>query len=150
MIKIISIFLLLPTVCFSHNVIFSIIEGGIGLEIYYDDIVKTPMFYSKFKVFSPEDRDEIFQEGFTDINGKFVFFPDKPGEWKIEVNDGMGHGIVTNINVTKELNYEKEESRNFSIWQKIIIGLSIILGISGILFYISSKRQFSKEKNAHS
>lgn len=134
------IFIISKTVCFGHDVYYENIEGGIGIEVNYDD--GTPMSYSEVKVYSPEDKETEFQQGFTDKNGRFVFFPDVKGKWKIVVNDGMGHGIATNIFFEKEMKVKKTDRAHFSRWQKILIGVSLIFGITGILFYLVTKKYY--------
>ncbi|MCS7180218.1 MAG: hypothetical protein NZ891_02570, partial [bacterium] len=98
-----------------------------------------PLSFCDVKVFSPDKKK--FQEGLTDINGRFVFFPDKTGVWKIEISDGMGHGIVKEINVKENMKTESK-NRQFSRLQKILIGVSLIWGITGIVFYFLAKKKF--------
>jgi hypothetical protein len=33
----------------------------------------------------------VYQEGRTDPAGRFLFIPSGPGEWRVRVDDGMGH-----------------------------------------------------------
>lgn len=49
------------------------------------------MSFAKVKIWSPENDRVEFQNGRTDKNGRFSFFPDVDGVWHITVNDGMGH-----------------------------------------------------------
>lgn len=133
----------------AHGVVYEVSkEEAFIIKIAYDDGV--PMSYAEVKIFSPSDQKIEYQNGRTDKNGRFVFFPDKAGKWKIEINDGMGHGVVTNISVGEGLKLEETERKNLARWQKILVGLSLIIGITGILFYISAKRYIRGEKNAYS
>jgi len=134
------IFIMSKNVCFGHGVHYEKIEGGIGIEANYDD--GTPMSYSEVKVYSLQDKETEFQQGLTDKNGRFVFFPDVKGKWKLVVNDGMGHGIVTNISFEEEMKVKKTGTAHFSRWQKILIGVSLIFGITGILFYLVAKKRY--------
>lgn len=43
-----------------------------------------------------------FQEGNTDKNGTFCFFPDKTGTWVVTVDDGMGHKKKTEITLNRD------------------------------------------------
>ncbi|MBA7495463.1 hypothetical protein ES702_06050 [subsurface metagenome] len=135
----------LKSICFAHGIIHKQIEGGIGIEVTYDD--GTPMSYSETRIYSPSDGETEFQHGFTDRNGRFVFSPDVEGKWKIIVNDGMGHGVVTNISVGETMEIEKRDVLHFSRWQKAVIGVSLIWGIIGTLFHLLTK---GEEKNTHS
>jgi len=135
--------------CFGHGVEYSIIKGGVGIKAYYSD--GTPMSYSEVKIFSPEDRNTEFQTGITDKNGCFLFFPDSKGKWKIEINDGMGHGIVKEIDISEDLTSKIETTYHLPLWKKILYGLSIIFGFTGVFFYLSTKKKLPKgEKNAYS
>lgn len=129
-------FLLLPSICYPHGIEYKEIEGGRGLEIKYDD--GTPFSFCEVKIYSPDGKK--FQEGLTDKNGRFVFFPERTGKWKIEVSDGMGHGVVKEIAVLEGMKIKEENVSNFTRWQKILIGVSLIWGITGTLFYIFTKK----------
>jgi nickel transport protein len=51
-------------------------------------------------VFSPENRDVEHQNGRTDKNGRFAFCPETSGKWLVTVNDGMGHAVRAEIEVS--------------------------------------------------
>jgi len=51
----------------------------------------SPVSFAKVKIWSPDNDSIEFQNGRTDTNGRFSFFPDVDGVWRITVNDGMGH-----------------------------------------------------------
>ncbi len=125
---------------FSHGVECDIIEGGVGVEVRYEDVDKTPISYAEVKVYAPDGKE--FQQGLTDKFGRFLFYPDKKGVWKVEVNDGMGHGVVKEISVSEEKKVIKESTKKFkfSLLQQFVVGLSIIWGITGLVFYILSKK----------
>lgn len=127
------------SICFAHGLIDKEIEGGTGIEVTYDD--GTPMSYSEVKVYSPRDEETEFQQGFTDRNGRFIFSPDVVGKWKVIVNDGMGHGVVTDISVGKTMKIEKRDVTHFSRWQKAVIGVSLIWGIIGTIFHLLTHRK---------
>ncbi len=42
-------------------------------------------------IFAPDESEETWQSGETDTNGLFAFVPDRAGEWRFVVDDGMGH-----------------------------------------------------------
>jgi len=136
---IILICLFLPSLIFCHGVECDIIEGGVGVQVKYEDVERTPISYAEVKVFSPDGKE--FQQGLTDRFGRFLFYPDKKGKWKIEVNDGMGHGVVKEINVSEDKKVvEKKTEKNFGLLQKIVVGISIIWGFTGVAFYILAKK----------
>ncbi len=132
-----------PYFLFSHGVECNIIEGGVGIEVRYEDVDKTPISYAEVKVYSPDKKE--FQQGLTDIYGRFLFYPDKKGIWKIEVNDGMGHGVVKEIIVSEEKKVFKEQTKKFSLFQQLVVGVSIILGVSGIVFYVLAEKHLKSK-----
>lgn len=127
-----------PDTLYAHAVNHRQVQGGIGMEIAYDD--GTPMSYSEYKVFSSSDKEREFQQGYTDKNGRLFFCPDAKGAWKIEVNDGLGHGEIIEVTVNEDLKIETREGGSLTRFHKILIGISIIIGLTGIFFYWSARR----------
>jgi hypothetical protein len=105
------ILILSKNVCFSHRLQYNQFEGGIGIEAIYDD--GTPISYSEVKIFSPTDGETEFQQGLTDKNGRFVFYPDIKGKWKIVVDDGMGHRTGRKVSREFSFTIRKGHSRYF-------------------------------------
>ncbi len=123
-------------ICFAHGVYYQQLEGGIGIAAKYDN--GTPISFSAVKVLSTDNSE--FQLGSTDKYGHFFFLPDEKGEWTIFVNDGMGHGIEAKIIVNESLEME-EQSHHLPVWYKILFGISIIFGFTGIMFYFSATKK---------
>jgi len=126
---------------FAHEVVSQELQGIIGVEFTYGNVNGSPMAYCEFKVFAPGNYDKPAQEGETDKNGRVFFFPDKPGSWRVAVSDGMGHGKILDVSLNEEMGLSKIPSAHFSHWQKLIIGVSIIWGLTGILFYLVARRK---------
>ncbi|MBA3036145.1 MAG: hypothetical protein FP814_06585 [Desulfobacterium sp.] len=111
----------------------------------YDD--GEPMSYATVEIKSP-DSNIAFQTGHTDINGHFMFFPDKQTQWQITITDGMGHRIAVNTDVNADTIDPKPigtKSQTFfsgmTHAEKIIMGLSIIFGIFGLCYGWKAKRE---------
>ena len=119
------------SVCFGHGMHHTVLNRGIGIEATYDD--KTPVSYSKAKVFSPLVSERPFQEGLTDKNGRFIFYPDVTGVWRITVDDDIGHLLKVNINVESALTVKKENITSLSRFQGVVVGISVIFGVFGIV-----------------
>ncbi len=64
---------------------------GWMIQAFYDD--GEAMSYTETRVFSGKDTAPA-QTGRTDRNGRFLFYPDKPGIWKVVVEDEMGHAVI--------------------------------------------------------
>ncbi|NVL89507.1 MAG: hypothetical protein HWN69_00735 [Desulfobacterales bacterium] len=134
----------------SHGVLGRISPGkGILVEAEYDD--GEPMSYSSIEIFDSGES-LPFQSGRTDRNGRFLFYPDKMGNWKVVINDGMGHRLVLKTAIEKTLDLKKtNEQQAKSIdesslpkYVRGLIGISIIFGISGIFFWWRSRKIYRK------
>jgi nickel transport protein len=106
------------------------------------------MEYAKVTIFSP-GTNQPFQVGNTDKNGRFCFYPDAPGEWRLTAEDGMGHRLEVRVPVTDQniLRTLAPTSGAHSVSHtrslRVLTGLSAIFGLSGFLFWfqgIRSKR----------
>lgn len=132
----------------SHGVRGRISSGkGILVEAEYDD--GEPMSYASIEIFDSEEK-LPFQTGRTDRNGRFLFYPDKMGDWRVAVSDGMGHRLALKTNIDKILNLKKTNEQQAkginesspSRYEKALMGISIIFGISGILFWWRGRRAY--------
>jgi len=124
-------------------------KTGILAEAEYDD--GEPMSYALVEVFSLKEN-LPFQTGRTDRNGRFLFLPDTPGDWRVVVNDEMGHRIVlkTRIdkNIDKNINLNKNQDQTdktgyagfLSRYEKILTGIAIIFGMFGFFFWWKGKK----------
>ncbi|MFP4226495.1 MAG: hypothetical protein ACLFRF_07175 [Desulfobacterales bacterium] len=129
----------LPEGAAAHGTDYRVIEKApvIAAEFFYSD--KKPMRYAEVLVFSPENDEAEYQNGRTDQNGRFAFYPEMPGNWLVKVNDGMGHAVRAEIPVDslesanegiKELaDKNTPAASGTSKWIKIILGLSIVLNL---------------------
>ena len=122
-------------------------ETGILVEAEYDD--GEPMTYAAVEVLIVNE-ELPFQTGRTDRNGRFLFFPDQPGDWKVVVNDEMGHRLAVKTSIDGDMNLNKisgqtdkaADGGSFSRDEKALMGVSIIFGISGIFFWWRGKRDW--------
>ncbi len=113
-----------------------------GVEIIVQYADGTPMASADAKIVSPSGKEKNLQ---TDNEGRVVFYPDENGKWRIEIDDGLGHGVVKEIEFSGVL--KTEEKGRLTQWQKIVTGISIILGISGIISYALLIKE--KRRHAH-
>jgi nickel transport protein len=127
----------------AHGTAHRVVRNGtaVTVESFYSD--KEPMQYAEVLVFSPSDRKVEYQNGRTDRNGRFAFFPDRQGTWRIEVNDGMGHLMKADIEVTATGEPgtgsgngsagEREMPAGASVPLKAAFGVSLIANVALIL-----------------
>ena len=64
-------------------------KSAVVVEFIYSD--NQPMAYAEVLVYSPENDSVEYQNGRTDMNGRFAFYPQSPGNWRIQADDGTGH-----------------------------------------------------------
>lgn len=131
-----NIILLLPLLLYAHGVSGKVDAGGIVVSAQYD--TGEPMSYARVNISAPGAKLQ-FQSGRTDRNGRFCFFPDAAGEWKVVVDDEMGHRleVMVPIDETKVLKSNQEHGEasesSLSKYQKALMGICIIFGIFGCL-----------------
>jgi len=119
-------------------------------------------------IHSPADSKKPYQNGSTDISGHFIFMPDREGEWTFFVDDQKGHTKKTVISITtvffapgdakpeataivhdhdpvhiEDHSHDHTHDTIPSIY-KIIFGLALILGLSGIFYGIRAKQSQKK------
>lgn len=135
--------LLLGSQClWAHGISHTLFKGGVGIQVSYDD--GSPLSYAEVTIYSPSEKQVEFQTGMTDKNGRFVFSPDESGDWLIKIDDGMGHGLVKKISVESGQLAVPPATRGLSRGEKILIGVSLIAGLTGLLYGISVKKQIAK------
>jgi nickel transport protein len=94
-------------------------------------------------VYAPGEPMNEYQTGQTDRNGYFSFVPGGPGDWEIVIDDGTGHRDRKTVSISAGSPPESEASAlpaSQPTWQKLLIGLSLILGLSGFFYGISNRR----------
>jgi nickel transport protein len=132
-----------PSALYAHGVTGKVGAGGVVITAVYD--TGEPMSYAKVKISVP-GADVIFQSGRTDRNGRFCFFPDTPGDWKVVVDDEIGHRLEMTVPASEPLELKSQQQSSgpmkssISRYERALVGISIIFGISGILFWLRGKR----------
>ncbi len=138
--RLLAVIPLIFSVLTAHGVETVRVQTGIvGLRAFYDD--GSPLAYVDVTVFSPEDKETEFQSGLADKNGVFTFRPDQDGTWTIIFDDGLGHGTKQEINITAAQVVPEEGEHVTPRWQKIVVGLSLIFGMTGLLYGMTVQRR---------
>ncbi len=134
---------LLPARLYSHGVAGKVDTGGIVVKTEYS--TGEPVSYAKVRIAAPGE-EITFQSGRTDRNGRFCFFPDVKGDWKVVVDDEMGHRLEIVVPVNEDLaRKENRESggtgkAGFSRYEKAVMGICIIFGLFGIFLWLKRKK----------
>jgi nickel transport protein len=142
--------ILFPGLLHAHGVQGTVENGGIVVMAQYD--TSEAMSYARVSIEAPEAK-LPFQSGRTDRNGRFCFFPDTTGEWKVVVDDEMGHRLEVNVSVDEAMKFKTEPASggpksSLSKYEKALIGIGIIFGVTGFIFWqqgMKSRRKSAKE-----
>ena len=136
----------------AHGTNYRILDSGpaIVVEFIYAD--NQPMRYAEVLVYSPEETRVEYQNGRTDMNGRFAFFPQAPGEWRIQADDGTGHLERVAIEITPGDNtngwegiQDRAETSTHHhdhlprTWG-IILGISLILNVFMGFYLVKTRR----------
>jgi len=143
--------LILPAQVFAHGVEGTVQPGGLMVACQYSS--GELMSYAKVTIFSPGS-DQPFQVGHSDKNGRFCFFPDALGKWRVTADDGMGHRLELEAPVM-DLEAGKKilptpgaagvaDTRSL----RVLTGLSAIFGLSGFLFWFQGIRAMRGRKKS--
>ncbi|MBC8433036.1 MAG: hypothetical protein H8D96_14080 [Desulfobacterales bacterium] len=128
---------IMPCLVYAHGVQGSVENGGLVVTAQYD--TGEAMSYAKVSISAPGAK-LSFQSGRTDRNGRFCFFPDTVGEWNVAVDDEMGHRLEVDIPVDEAIKLETgsmagKSKNSLAKYEKVLIGIGIIFGLSGLLFW---------------
>lgn len=129
--------ILFPGLLHAHGVQGTVRNGGIIVMAQYDS--SEAMSYARVSIAAPDTK-LPFQSGRTDRNGSFCFFPDTAGEWKVVVDDEMGHRLEVNIPVDESMKFKTDPASggpksSLSKYEKALIGIGIIFGVLGFFFW---------------
>jgi len=132
-----------PKTVSAHGVGYRIVESGkaVTLEFYYSG--GEPLSYAQVLIFDPQDQKTEYQNGRTDKKGRFAFYPDTAGKWRIEANDGMGHKVAAQVGAVSDSGKtDQTGSRNQTKTEHqsshavgTIAGLSLILNLVFICYF---------------
>lgn len=145
--------------------ITAVLAHGLNIEITFSfpSVISSSTYSTnqpaknvKVSVFSPSDIEKPYQTGMTDQAGLFAFIPDVEGNWTIKADDGHGHLEEVTVMVTagflnpvKEVPAEvpaimtapaESPKQEIPTIFKVIVGLSLIFGATGIYYGIRSKQ----------
>jgi nickel transport protein len=143
-----SIMLLSVTFSFAHDVRISVefAPPSVIIKSFYSG--DEPISYASVLVFSPSDSGTEYQNGRSDANGLFAFVPDKEGEWKFIIDDEMGHKQEKVIRIEQgflEGKIENVKDGQLSTYWKAFIGISLIIGCTGIFFWVKARKALKAE-----
>jgi nickel transport protein len=113
---------------------------AVVVELFYPDNTK---FSNQRCEIYRSGEDTPFQVGTTDERGRIVFVPDRSGAWRIRAFSEDGHGVDFTIDVDAEELIAESNGTLFDRFSKIIVGLSLIVGIFGVVALSLARRRGS-------
>lgn len=137
----------------AHGVITDVKISGSAVIVTSTYSPSEPLVDAVVTLYSPANPQEIWQNGRTDKNGRFAFIPETAGDWIFSVDDQKGHRGKITIPVPDEIVNQAdagtqdavsgEEISEPGVGQvyKVIIGLSLIFGLTGIYYGIKSGKK---------
>lgn len=139
MLLILSQVLVFSPLLYAHGIRYSLDSGGVGVQAFFDD--DQPAKGLSVSIFAPGSS-EKFQTGKTDLHGRFVFFPDRQGNWDVLIFDQMGHRLEITVPVNEAMKGEKRTDENsFPLYPRAIAGITVIFGIFGLMVRLMQKRR---------
>jgi len=152
---------ILNTESSAHDVNVEVTKSYPSVIIRANYFQAEPLSYAEVMVFSPESDAVEYQYGRTDKSGYFAFVPDGAGDWKITVDDEMGHFKETVVTITEDFfnggnaaavdarTNDRSSIHDLHPVYKIIFGLALIFGITGIFYWFKARQalQAKPDKN---
>lgn len=133
--------LLWASLVYGHGVTYGICDEH-AMAVRFGYAGGEPMSYVEAKVFGPESPPDLeFQNGRTDARGVFAFVPDRPGPWRVEAWDNLGHKgnikvIVEQSNTGLKAGIQAKTIKNGSALIKILLALSVIANLAFVIAFI--------------
>ena len=145
--------LYLSNIAWAHGVAYEMVETSPAVTFKSGFSSGDPIAYGQVLIYAPDNAEVEFQNGRTDRNGVFSFLPDRPGIWKVEVDGGLGHKLIFDVEVAgsekNELSaHEKEAPLQGSIEIKALLGISLIFNLCLVASYLRARQKATAMKNA--
>lgn len=101
-----------------------------------------PVPFAKVQVFSASDVKAEYQTGVTDKRGAFSFVPDAGGQWKVVIDDETGHrrDVAVTVPARFEQGGAPSPGAGASRWERTLLGLALIVGITGFWYGWKARR----------
>ena len=119
-----------PSAAGAHGVIATTeTRPAVALRFNYSD--GEPLAYAQARVFAPGQTTLEHVNARTDIAGRLAFVPDRPGEWRVRVDDGMGHAMERSVSVTEvaaRLHVQDDSAPPLA--ERAALGASLLLNVT--------------------
>lgn len=99
----------------------------------------SPFAYEQYEVLPPGET-VPFQTGRCDAQGRVVFLPDRPGDWRVKASSEDGHGAELTVAVDA---VGGAAARPRSLWERssrLVTGVALLFGIFGLFTLFARRR----------
>jgi nickel transport protein len=145
----------------AHDVTVEITKSYPSVIVRASYFQAEPLSYAEIMIFSPESDVVEYKYGRTDKSGYFAFVPNSRGDWKITVDDEMGHFNETIVTIADDFFTGEEATaiiahtnhrssiHDLQPLYKIIFGLALIFGITGIFYWFKARQTLQSKPDQH-
>jgi nickel transport protein len=144
--------LVLPAYVFGHGVeVYDLsAEDRPVRTVYFKYSTDEPVSFARIKLYPPSTREGNVESlvSITDRNGLFCFIPDEEGEWRVDMEDGMGHKGSISVNSVFSGEAPDAESGGGPgnaarppLAFNIALGISLLLNIFGLWHILAARRR---------
>jgi hypothetical protein len=102
-----------------------------------------PVAFAKVTIHAPGAARDVYQTGNADAQGYFCFRPAGPGEWRITMDDEMGHVEQASVTVPRPFVSSAAPpvaGTGPSRLERAALGLSLLIGLSGFWYGFRARR----------
>lgn len=152
----------------AHAIRLQIEEHPPAVKVWAGFSATTPLIDVKVEVIDP-DGQTLFQSGRTDRQGQFAFLPNAAGEWTLKIDDERGHRQSARIQISENFfgiepdeetaeraekiqekaeivqqesdHHHHDHHHHIPLVYKIIFGLAVIFGITGIFYGLKARKK---------
>lgn len=124
----------------AHDLQYGVSDAdAILVEVTYPD--GSPFAYEAYEIYEV-GKDVPYQVGRTNAHGRIAFVAPEPGRYRVQATSEDGHGVVFEFEAGDWGVLSKAERPLIERYQRLFIGLGVLLGIFGLisLFYRGRKR----------
>ncbi len=150
----------------AHSINFEVERHAPAVSVHSYFTRTSPLAGASVVIYAPGE-DQPYQTGRTDRRGFFVFVPSVAGDWVFEIDDERGHrdrleisideNFVRGVTGREELPEEEAEDHyaepaeketvsaaRIPFFYRVVFGLALIFGITGVFYGIRAKQSASK------
>ncbi len=101
-----------------------------------------PVAFGKVLVYAPGGSETVHQSGNADAQGYFCFRPAGPGDWRITVDDEMGHRQQSVVHIPEPFDGSPAgtSASGGTRLERTALGLALIIGLSGFWYGFRARR----------